>query len=143
MQRRPAWTSKLTPSIMRRSPAANTTFSRRKGNKLEPMRNPIRPSSIATLSGFLHNISRRVESEYDRQQYEPQPQGERKIALARLERDGGGHHARDPVDVAADNHHCTNLGGGAAESRENDGDQRVAHAQYHRHGDAKFGLAKG
>ena len=48
-----------------------------------------------------------------------------------LERDAGGHHARDAGDVAADDHHRAHLGDGAAEGGDQDGQHRPAVVQQH------------
>ena len=57
-------------------------------------------------------------SEHHGDEDEPEPQRERQVALARLERDRRRHHARDAVDVAADDHDGADFGGGAAEARQ-------------------------
>ena len=59
-------------------------------------------------------------------QHEAEPDGERQIALRCLERDGRRHHAREAVDVAADDHDRANLGRRPAEAGEQDGDEGEA-----------------
>ena len=59
----------------------------------------------------------------------PRRERERQVALGRLERDRGGHHARDAVDVAADDHHRADLGDRAAERGEQHGRDRAALVQ--------------
>ncbi|MCY1508867.1 hypothetical protein D9M68_431910 [compost metagenome] len=66
-----------------------------------------------------------------RQQHDAQRQGQREVALAGLQRDGGGHHARDAGDVAADDHHRPHLGDGPREGREQHGGH--AHPVVHQH----------
>ena len=56
----------------------------------------------------------------------PSAERQRQVALAGLQRDRGGHHARDAVDVAADDHHRADLGHGAAERRSSTHRQRRA-----------------
>ena len=56
----------------------------------------------------------------------PEPERERQVALARLERDRRRHDASDAVDVAADDHDGADFGGGAAEPRQHDRDERIA-----------------
>src|SRR5258708_3990376 len=51
---------------------------------------------------------------------------QRQIALARFQRNGGGHHPCHPIDVSADDHHRTDFSRGAPESGEDRGQQREA-----------------
>ena len=62
----------------------------------------------------------RVERQHDREQHDAEAERQRQVALAGLERDRGRHHARDAVDVAADDHHRADLGDRAAEAGEHD-----------------------
>ena len=70
---------------------------------------------VAAHGRRLDELRRGVDDEHDGDEYEPETERERQIALARLERDRGRHHARHAVDVAADDHHGADLGRGAAE----------------------------
>src|SRR5688500_4700607 len=83
-------------------------------------RMPARPSAMIALRALAQPVCEDVEQQHDREQDDPQPERERKVALRRLERDGRGHHARDAVDVAADDHHRAHLGDRAPERREDD-----------------------
>ena len=64
----------------------------------------------------------------------PSAERERQVALARLERDRRRHHARDAVDVAADDHHRADLGDRAAEAGEQHRDQRKPRVPEQRRG---------
>src|SRR5439155_20831367 len=66
-----------------------------------------------------------IEDDDERDQHEAESQRERQIALARLERDCGRHHARHAVDIAPDDHYRADLGDRAAESGKQHGCERV------------------
>jgi hypothetical protein len=67
-----------------------------------------------------------VDRQHHGDQHEAQRQRQRQVALAGFQRDGGGHHARHAVDVAADDHHRADFGDGAAEARQPRRAQRKA-----------------
>ena len=68
----------------------------------------------------------RADRHADRDQHKPQPEAEGKVALAGLERDGRRHGAGEPPDVAADDDDRPDLGDGAAECRQEGGQERIA-----------------
>ena len=65
---------------------------------------------LASCAARRAQRDRGVDSEDDRQQDQAEGERERQVALACLERDGGGDDAGDAVDVAADDHHRADLG---------------------------------
>ena len=77
-------------------------------------------------------MRRSVQGKHDGDQHEPETECERQVALGGFQRDGGRHHARHAVDVAADDHHRADLGARAPEPRKNCGEQREANVPEHR-----------
>src|SRR5689334_1171256 len=61
---------------------------------------------VASAKACPRPLARQMGADIDRQheghQHHPERKRERQVALARFERDGRRHHARDAVDVAAD-----------------------------------------
>jgi hypothetical protein len=72
-----------------------------------------------------------VQEGHDGEQHGAERQRQREVALAGLERDGGGHHACDAIDVAADDHHRAHFGDGASERGERDGQHGAPLMQQH------------
>src|SRR5512145_1605123 len=83
---------RLTLRRTRVSPAEKATASKTMGSVLVRSRTAL--SSMA-LGPAAHAPGHGVDDEDHRDQHEPQPDGERQVALGGLERDGGGHHARE------------------------------------------------
>src|SRR5689334_10994665 len=83
-------------------------------------------SAVAALRRLLDPVRARVERDYQRNEDDAQAQCERQVALAGLERDGGGHDARDAIDVTANDHDRPDLRGGTAKPGQNDGNQGEA-----------------
>src|SRR5579862_254734 len=67
-----------------------------------------------------------VDENHERDEHDAEAERERQVALARLERDRRRHHARDAIDVAADDDHRPHFRGGATEAREQHRQQRKA-----------------
>ena len=59
-------------------------------------------------------LRRGVDEKHDGDEDDSEPERERQVSLARLERDGGRHDARDAVDVAADDDDGADFGRGGA-----------------------------
>ena len=57
---------------------------------------------------------------------EPQPHRQRQIALGGFKRDRGRHGAGEAVDIAADDHHRADLGGGSSKTCQQRGEQAKA-----------------
>src|SRR6185436_7958035 len=77
-----------------------------------------------------------VQDKYDRDEHDAERERERQIALARLESDRSRHHARDAIDVAADDHHRADLRNRAPESCKQYGRKRKPGVPQQREGGA-------
>src|SRR5262245_28745754 len=103
----PASSSSVTSRRMQVSPAAKATESKTMGSVL--VRSRIALSGMA-LRPAAHGPGHGIHNEDHRDQHQAEADGERQVAFGGFQRDGGGHHAREAVDVAADDHHRANLG---------------------------------
>src|SRR5471032_324694 len=92
---------------------------------------------------FADRKRRGIQCEHHRQEDHAQRQRERQVALGGLQRDRGGHHARDAVDVASDDHHRAHFGGGAPEYREDHREERQAQVPQERRHRAQRRYAEG
>ena len=102
-------------------PAANVTPARAPAEAAGA-----RVSHDGAARALFRNVRDDVEREHDREQHEAETERQRQVALRCLERDRSRHHARDAVDVAADDHHGADFGDRAPERREHDRHQREA-----------------
>ena len=76
-----------------------------------------------------------VETDDERHQHQAQRDRQSEVALAGFQRDGGGHHPRVAVDVAADDHHRADFGHRPpqpGEHRDTQGKPAVGQQQRHR-----------
>src|SRR5262249_43946195 len=110
----PASVSEIS-STMGVSPARSETLSKTMGSSLAGAR---MISTRTELANAAHAPRRRVDNDDEDDEDEPEAESERKIAFRGFERDGGGHGAGEAVDVAANDHHSSDLGRGAPETRE-------------------------
>ena len=132
----------VTPSMMRRPPAAKTTSRNCSGSSVMAgcTRGP--PSSISALRHLSDDKGGGVECEDDRQQDATETESKRQVPFARFQRDRCGHDARDAVDVAADDDDRADLTGGASKPRQHDRDQRKTQIPEQRNRGAKPRLAQ-
>src|SRR5579871_963069 len=105
---------------------AYDTLSSRRGRIMRPR------SAVAPLRGVLDELRRGVEREDDRDQHQAEAKGETEVALGGLERNGGRHHARDAVDIAADDNDRADFRARPAEAGEHHREERKAHVPQHR-----------
>src|SRR5882724_595264 len=76
------------------------------------------PASPMAARGVAQDEGGAVDDQRQRDQDKAEAERQREIALAGLERDRRRHHARDMVDVAADDHHRADFGRSSAETGE-------------------------
>src|SRR5436190_8162117 len=104
----------------------SATWSPRRTETLRASSGKTLPSAMAREAPFAHGERGGIDEEHEADEDDAEPEGERQVALARLERDRGGHDARDAVDVAADHHHRADFGSRAPAGGEGHGEERIA-----------------
>src|SRR5689334_15478326 len=104
--RGPAAISHVMPAMMLWAPTEKQTLSSASLN--------IGDLSIVPLRGRPDHLSCSVDYKDQRDQCDPQTQGEREVAFARLQCDRCRHDSCNAVDISADDHDSAYLGGSAS-----------------------------